>query len=236
MEIRKAFIKTVPVMAGYVVLGMGFGILMKDAGFGFLWSLAMSLFIFAGSMQFAGVELLAGPASILNTVITTVMINARHLFYSISMLDKYKDAGKYKPYLIFALTDETYSLLSDGKVPEGLDPDKYRFFVSLFDHSYWVAGSMLGSLAGEVIPFDTAGIEFSMTALFIATFAEQWISSKDHFPAAAGAVLSLVSLLAFGADSFLIPAMIMIMAALLLRKGKMPDAGTPGKGKAGDGA
>ena len=119
MEIRKAFIKSVPVMAGYIVLGIGFGILLRNEGFGVLWAFSMSLLIYAGSMQYAGISLIASSASIVTVIITSVMINARHLFYGISMLAKYKDAGRYKPYLVFALTDETYSLLSDGAVPEG---------------------------------------------------------------------------------------------------------------------
>ena len=171
--IRQAFYKSVPVMAGYIVLGIGFGILMRNAGYGVLWTAAMSGFIYAGSMQYVGVSLLTGGASVLTTILTTIMVNGRHLFYSISMVDKYKDAGKYKPYMIFALTDETYSLLCDGKAPEGSDPNVYRFFVSLFDQSYWVTGSILGSLLGAVLPFSTAGIEFSMTALLITSFTEQ---------------------------------------------------------------
>ena len=151
--IKQAFYKSIPVMAGYIVLGTGFGILMHNAGYGVLWTAAMSLFIYAGSMQYVGVNLLTGGVSVITTALTTVMVNARHLFYSISMVDLYKDAGKYKPYMIFALTDETYSLLCDGKTPEGADPNAYRFFVSLFNHSYWVTGSILGSLLGAVIPF-----------------------------------------------------------------------------------
>ena len=170
--VRQAFYRSIPVMAGYLVLGIGFGILLRNAGYGVLWSAAMSLFIFAGSMQYVGISLLTGGASLLTTAMTTFMVNARHLFYSISMVDVYKGAGRYKPYMIFALTDETYSLLFDGTTPEGTDPELYRFLVSLFDHSYWVAGCILGSLLGAVLPFSTAGIEFSMTALFIASFTE----------------------------------------------------------------
>ena len=155
--IKQAFYKSIPVMAGYIVLGTGFGILMHNAGYGVLWTAAMSLFIYAGSMQYVGVNLLTGGASVITTALTTVMVNARHLFYSISMVDLYKDAGKYKPYMIFALTDETYSLLCDGKTPEGADPNAYRFFVSLFNHSYWVTGSILGSLLGAVIPGSHSG-------------------------------------------------------------------------------
>ena len=203
-------------MAGYVVLGTGFGILLRNAGYGVLWAAAMSLLIYAGSMQYVGVSLLTGGASVLTTLLTTFMVNARHLFYSISMVDTYKDAGRYKPYMIFALTDETYSLLCDGKVSEGADPNTYRFLVSLFNQSYWVTGCVIGSLLGSVLPFSTAGIEFSMTALFIASFTEQWLTTRDHIPALTGLLSTLVCLVIFGRDRFLIPAMLLITLVLTL--------------------
>ena len=218
--IRQALFKSIPVLAGYVVLGIGFGILMRDAGYGVLWTVAMSLFIYAGSLQYVGVGLLAGGASVLTTAITSLMVNARHLFYSISMIDKYKDAGKYKPYMIFALTDETYSLLCDGMTPSGVEPNQYRFLVSLFNHSYWVAGSIIGSLLGAVLPFSTEGIEFSMTALFVAAFTEQWLTRKDHVPALTGLICTLLCLVAFGKNNFLIPAMLLITLVLTLLRGR----------------
>ena len=216
MEIRKAFIKSLPVMAGYIVLGIGFGILLRNEGYGVLWAFSMSLLIYAGSMQYAGISLISGAASVFTVMITTVMINARHLFYSISMIEKYKDAGIYKPYLIFALTDETYSLLADGNVPSGCNPDRYRFFVSMFNHLYWIGGSVLGSVIGKALPFSTWGIEFSMTALFAASFAEQWVSSHEHIPALTGICITGVSLMVFGPNRFLIPAMIGILVLLTI--------------------
>ena len=213
---KKALIKTLPVMAGYIVLGIGFGILLNRAGFGVWYALAMGLFIYAGSMQYVGVSLLAGGASLITVALTTFMVNARHLFYSVSMIDLYKDAGKYKPYMIFALTDETYSLLCDGEAPEGEDPHRYRFLVSLFNHCYWVTGCVLGSLLGAVLPFSTAGIEFSMTALFIASFTEQWLRTRDHVPALTGLLCPLLCLVIFGPERFLIPAMLLITAVLTL--------------------
>ena len=218
--IRQAFVQSIPVMAGYIVLGIGFGILLRGVGYGVGWAFAMSLLIYAGSMQFVGVSLLAGGASILTTAFTTVMVNARHLFYSISMIGRYQNA-KYKPYLIFALTDETYSILSDGTVPEGADPDLYRFLLSLFDQCYWVAGSVLGSLLGSVLPFSAEGIEFSMTALFIASFTQQWLTTKEHLPALTGLLGTLACLLIFGAQSFLIPAMLLITLALSLLRPRL---------------
>ena len=218
--IRQAFLKSIPVLAGYVVLGIGFGILMRDAGYGVLWTAAMSLFIYAGSLQYVGVGLLTGGASVLTTSITSLMVNARHLFYSISMIDKYKDAGQYKPYMIFALTDETYSLLCDGMTPSGVDTNQYRFLVSIFNHSYWVTGSVIGSLLGAVLPFSTEGIEFSMTALFVAAFTEQWLTTKDHVPALTGLICTLLCLVVFGRENFLIPAMLLITLVLTLLRGR----------------
>ena len=219
--VKAAFVKSLPVMAGYIILGIGFGILAYNAGYGFLWALAMSLFIFAGSMQYVGVGLLAGGASVLTVILTTVMVNARHLFYSISMLRHYKNAGCCKPYLIFSLTDETYSLLCDGKVPEGTEPDRFRFLVSLFNQSYWVLGSVIGSLVSGILPFSTAGIEFSMTALFIASFTEQWITAKDHIPAVVGLLGTLLCLIVFGPERFLIPAMLLITLLLTLLRNRI---------------
>lgn len=212
--ISKAFYKTVPVMAGYIVLGTGFGILLRNAGYGMLWALSMSLFIYAGSMQYVGVGLLTGGASVITTAITTIMVNGRHLFYSISMIDKYKNAGKYKPYMIFALTDETYSLLCDDN--DNDNDNLYRFLVSLFNQSYWVMGTLIGSILGKVIPFSTRGIEFSMTALFIASFTEQWINSKNHVPAVIGILCTTLCLVLLGPDKFLIPAMFLITFVLTL--------------------
>lgn len=217
--IRSAFVRSVPVMAGYVVLGIGFGILLKKAGYGLFWSFLMGLTIYAGSMQYVGVSLLTSGASLITVALTTLMVNARHLFYGLTMIGRYEGAGKKKPYMIFALTDETYSLLCDGQAPEGVDRHWYGFFVSLFDQSYWVLGCVLGSLVGEVLSFDTAGIDFSMTALFVTVFVEQWLTAKDHRPALLGLVCSVACLLIFGAESFLIPTMISVtVVSLLLRR------------------
>ena len=152
------------------------------------------------------------------TALMTLMVNARHLFYGISMLDKYKNVGKYKPYLIFALTDETYSLVCSGKIPAEVDRNKYYFLVSLFDQVYWVIGSVIGSVVGSVLNFNTAGIDFSMTALFLVVFVEQWKSTKNHASAITGVAASVVCLLIFGAGNFVIPAMISITVILILMK------------------
>jgi len=217
--IYTAFADTLPVMTGYVFLGLGFGILLNEKGYGILWSLAMSLFIYAGSMQYVAVSLLAGGAGLLSTALTTLMINARHLFYGISMVDAYKGAGKKKPYLIFALTDETYSLVSQNQTPEGISRHGYCFLVSLFDQIYWVAGSVLGSLAGNLISVNYEGIDFVLTALFVTIFVEQWLSTPNHTPACIGVGAAALCLLIFGKDLFLIPSMVLI-ALLLVRMRK----------------
>lgn len=221
--IKEAFVKSLPVCAGYVVLGIGFGILLEKAGYGLPWALLMSVFIFAGSCQYVGVSLIAGKASLAIAAMTTFMVNARHLFYSISMFDKYKDAGKKKGYLIFGLTDETYSLLCDGTYPEGEDPHAYQFLVTLFDQIYWIAGSVVGSILGSIITFSTAGIEFSMTALFVTVFVEQWLTTKNHLPAVMGVAATAVCRVVFGSEIFLIPSMIVILVALSFMRKSMED-------------
>lgn len=208
--IRNAFKSSLPVMAGYLVLGAGFGMMMKAAGYGAGWAFAMSLFIYAGSMQYAAVGLLSGGASLLSVALTTLMVNARHLFYGISMLEPYRKAGAARPYLIFALTDETYSLVCSGKrsIRECL-------LISLFDQVYWVAGSTVGALLGGVVPFSTEGVDFALTALFLTVFTQQWLENKNHFPALCGVGVSVLCLAVFGPDRFLIPAMAGITALLL---------------------
>lgn len=213
--LQKAFLKTIPVLAGYIVLGMGFGIMMNDAGFSLGLSLAMSLFVYAGSMQYAGVSLLASGASVITTALMTVLINARHLFYALAMVVKYRGAKWEKPYLIFALTDETYSLVCDGEYPEGEDLYAYWFFISLFDQLYWVLGTLLGGIVAGSFAFDSSGIDFAMTALFVSTFTEQWLTNENHIPAMTGVVVTVLCRLLFGTDIFLIPSMIIITSVLL---------------------
>lgn len=213
---KTAFFDTIPVMTGYLFLGIGFGIIMQQNGFGLGWAAVMSLFIYAGSMQYVGVGLLTGGAGLVTAALATLLVNARHLFYGISMINAYKGTGKKKPYLIFALTDETYSLVSREQLPQGVDRNSYFFLVSLFDQCYWVAGTVLGSMAGSLIPMNFEGIDFALTALFVTIFVEQWLSSKDHFPAIVGVVSAAACLLLFGPDTFLIPTMILITAIFVL--------------------
>ena len=212
--LKTVFLDTVPVMTGYLFLGVSFGILLGETGYGLPWAFCMALFMYAGSAQFLSVSLLANHASLLSTGIAIFLLNARHIFYGISLIDSYKGTGKKKPYLIFSLTDETYSLVTQNQPPEGLTRHTYCFLVSLFDHIYWITGCVIGSLAGNIIPISFEGIDFVLTALFVTLFTEQWLSNKNHWPAIIGVVSTVVCLLIFGSDIFLIPSMALI--AILL--------------------
>lgn len=212
--LKTVFIDTIPVLTGYLFLGAGFGILLVEkTQYGTLYAALMGLFIFAGSGQYLAVSLLASHASILSAAIATFLVNARHIFYGISLIDAYKGARE-KPYMIFALTDETYSLVTQNQPPEGMSRHKYCFLVSLFNHIYWVIGCTLGALMGTLIPISFEGVEFVLTALFVTMFVEQWLSNKNHLPALIGSISTLVCLLIFGTEIFLIPSMVAI--ALLL--------------------
>lgn len=202
-------------MAGYIVLGIGFGILLADKGYSVWWALLMSLTIYAGSLQYVGVNLLGSGAGLLSTALISLMVNARHLFYGISMLKKYEKTGAKKWYLIFGLTDETYSLVcSESGLPEGVDEKEYFFWVTIMNQSYWILGSVIGALIGNTVSFNSAGIDFSMTALFVIIMTEQWEKNKNHAPALIGLAVSTVCLVIFGADRFLIPSMIGIVLGL----------------------
>jgi len=188
------------------------GLWLRTRGYGLGWALAMSAFIYAGSMQYVAIDLLTGGASLLTTAVTTLLVNARHLFYGISMLERYRAAGRYAPYLIFSLTDETYSLVAAREDLTGAE----CFRISLLDQLYWVLGTALGSLAGAYLDFNTTGIDFSLTALFLTVFTEQWLETKDHAPALIGLGVSIVCRLLFGADSFLLPTMGGMLCCLLV--------------------
>ena len=213
---KRAFVHTLPVFAGYLVLGLGFGILLRVAGFGALWALAMSIFMYAGSMQYVGVSLLSGGTSLVTVAVTTLMVQARHLFYGISLIDRYRGAGIKKLYLMHALTDETYSLVTSTHIPDFVDEKSYYFAISLLNHIYWITGCMLGSLAGAILPFSSEGVDFAMTALFVTIFVEQWVSEKEHRPALIGLGATALCLLVFGSESFLIPSMVLILLGLFL--------------------
>lgn len=211
-----AFPKTLPVLAGYVVLGFGFGLLLQSKGYHFLWAVLMSLTIYAGSMQYVTVDLLANGAGLVSAALMTLMINARHLFYGVSMLIRYRDMGKAKTYLIFGLTDETYSLVCGTELPDGVEAGKYYFLVTLMNQCYWVIGSAAGALFGQAIPINTTGVDFAMTALFTVILTDNLLKQESRIPSIVGVGISLICLVLFGQNQFLIPSMIGIAAALML--------------------
>ena len=212
--IKTAFLDTIPVLTGYVFLGIGFGILLGEAGYGILWSFAMSVFVFAGSAQYMAVSLLASHASLISVALATFLLNARHIFYGISLIDTYKDTGKEKPYLIFALTDETYTLVTQNQPPEGMTKRQYCLVVSALDHLYWITGCVLGSLVGKLLSISYEGIEFVLTALFVTMFTEQWLKGGNRLSAIIGVGCSVACLLLLGSQYFLIPAMVLIALCL----------------------
>lgn len=217
--LKCAFPHTIPILAGFMFLGMTYGILMKVSGFPIWLSILMSAVVFAGSMQFVSVNILLSGFNPIAAFLMTLMINARHIFYGISMLDKYKDTGAKKPYLIFGMCDESFSINCTADIPDGVDKKWFMFFVTLLDQLYWVAGTTVGAIFGSFISFDTTGLDFVMTAMFVVIFLEQILKEKSHLLSAIGLVISVLSLVIFGAESFIIPAMLAILAALsLVRK------------------
>ena len=219
-----AFHTSVPIMVTFLVLGTGYGILMQKHGFGWIWSMLSGIVIFSGTVQFVSVSLLSG-GSILMALITALMVSARHSFFSISMIGRYRTEGKRKWYLFYALCDETYAVLCKEEEPEGVNKSVYRVLVTLFDQASWVLGSALGGLAGSFLPFDSTGIDFSMTALFTTVFIQQWIDSRCHIPAMLGLGATFACRLLFGRDLFLIPSMAIIIAVLIIMRRKIEAAG-----------
>ena len=214
--IVRAIHDTIPAMTGYVVLGIGFGILLSTKGYGVLWALVMGLVIYSGTMQFVAAEMFTAGTVLGTAGMTALILSARHLFYGLSMIDRYRDIhGLKKAYMIYALTDETYSLVCES------DDEDYCFWVSLLDHSYWLIGGIIGSVLGQVLKFDSRGIDFALTALFVSICTEQWLNSEEHIPALTGIISSVVCLVIFGADNFLIPAMIVITLMLFVLRGKI---------------
>lgn len=218
--VKKAFIvafpHTIPIFAGFWFLGMAYGIYMNVSGFSFLYTLIMSMFIFAGSMEFVTVSLLLGAFNPLQALLLTLMINARHLFYGISMLDKYRHTGWKKPYLIFGMCDESFSINYTARIPQGIDRNWFMFFVTFLNHIYWVSGALLGCLFGSFIHFNTQGLEFVMTAMFVVIFMEQWLNENSHLSSLIGLGISVGCLIVFGAENFIIPSMLMILGVLTL--------------------
>ena len=228
-RIKKAFLcafpKTIPIMTGFLFLGMSYGIYMKVSGFSFVYPLCMSLVIFGGSLEFVTVSMLLGSFAPVQTFLMALMIQARHLFYGIALLEKYRGTGWKKPYLIFGMCDESFSINCSVQVPENVDRGWFYFFVSLLNQSYWVCGATLGGILGSFISFNTEGLEFVMTAMFVVIFMEQWKKEKKHYTALIGVLASAGCLLLFGAESFLIPAMICILCFLTVFRKPIEKAG-----------
>ncbi|GAA4297560.1 AzlC family ABC transporter permease [Anaerocolumna aminovalerica] len=219
--LKSAFPHTIPVLTGYLVLGTAFGILMNSKGYSSVWVVLVSLFIYAGSMQFVAVSLIAAGFHPFYTCLMTLMVNARHLFYGISMLSKFKGMKKKKPYLMFGLTDETFSILCSAQPPEGVDRGWFMLFITLLNHIYWITGSLIGSVVGGLITFNTKGIDFVLTALFVVIFIDQWKSAKNHIPVLIGVGSSMLCRLLFGADSFIIPSMLLILLLVTVLQKKI---------------
>jgi 4-azaleucine resistance transporter AzlC len=218
--LQAAFPHTIPVFTGFIFLGIAYGILMDSKGYGVGWTFLMSLVVFAGSAQYVALTFLTTVFNPVYALLMTIMVNARHLFYGLSLLDKYGNTGKMKPYLIFGLCDETFSIVCSTEPPEGVDRNWFYFFITLLDHCYWVTGSALGALLGSVVSFDTKGLDFVLTALFIVIFTGQWKAQRNHKPAVIGVAATVFCLVLFGPGNFLIPSMLLILAVLtVFRRG-----------------
>ncbi len=219
--LKAAFPLTIPVMTGYIVLGAAYGILMNSKGFPMIWSILASVFVYAGSMQFVTVALLASGFDSLGAFMMTIAVNARHIFYGISMLHHYHGMGRLKPYLIFSLTDESFSILCSAKVPDQVEAKWFYFFISFLDQVYWMAGTILGAILGSVLNIDTRGIDFVLTALFVVILVNQWQAAKNHLPALIGIFSAILCRLIFGASDFIIPAMVLILLLVTALKKPM---------------
>ncbi len=222
---RCAFPYTIPIFAGFWFLGLTYGIYMNVSGFSFMYPMLMSLTIFGGSLEFLAVQMLLSAFAPLQTLIMTLMIQARHLFYGISMLDRFKGMGWKKVYLIFGMCDETFSINYSARIPQNIDEGWFMFFVTLFDHFYWFSGAAIGGLLGSLITFNTEGLDFVLTAMFVVIFLEQWLKEKKHYTALIGLLASAACLLIFDADSFMVPTMVCILCFLTIFRKPIEKAG-----------
>ena len=214
-----ALIKTIPIFLGYLFLGIAFGLLLQKSGLGVFWAFLISTLVYAGSMQFALVGILTGGLSYVTTAVMTLFINSRHAFYGLTFIERFKEMRKTYPYMVFSLTDETYSLLCSMARPSDFTDREWKaatFFTAFFDQCYWIAGSVLGALMGELITFDTTGIDFAMTALFIVICVNQWRETSCHLPAKTGFFCGMLCLALFGPSGFILPALIAVSALLLI--------------------
>ena len=211
---KRAFPYTIPVLTGYLFIGTAFGVMYAEKGYSFLWAILMSLLVYAGSGQYLAVNFFVPGISFLQVIFLTFMVNVRHVFYGISLVERFNRFGKSRWYMIFGLTDETYSLLCTTKVPKDVDEEKFLLAITILDHSYWTLGSAIGAIAGTVLPISSEGIDFAMTALFVVVFIEQWMEKKNRISEIIGVAVAFISLQIFGADGFVLPAMLCIMLVL----------------------
>ena len=226
-SLAAAFPVTVPVLMGYLAIGIAFGLMLQEIGYNFIWAFFMSLTIYAGSGQYLGVSLLASAATLGTVAVMTLLINFRHLVYGLSMLEKFRGMGLRKFYMIFSLTDETYALLSSTQAPIGVDPKNFYFAIALLDQSYWILGSVIGAVAGALLPIDTTGIDFAMTALFVVIAVDQWRAYKRHLPALLGGAVTIVSLALVGPENMLLPALGVIVLVLLILRERLDGDAVP---------
>lgn len=217
--IKAAFPQTIPIFAGISFIGIAYGIYMHSLGFPPIYAMLMSLLIFAGSMEFVAGSLLLVPFNPLSVFVLTLMLNSRHLFYGISMLDRFKGTGKYKPCLIFGMCDETFVINNMANVPKNVDKTLFMFYVTLLNQFYWFFGTTIGSLFGVFIKFDTKGLDFVMVALFVVIFLESWLKEKNHVSSLIGLAIPIVCLVIFGPNQFILPSMILIVLALTILRG-----------------
>lgn len=223
--VRKAFPYTIPVLTGYLFIGIAFGVMFAEKGYSWLWAVLMSTLVYTGSGQYLAVNFFVPGFSFLQAMFLTLMVNIRHVFYGISLLEKFNKIGKKRWYMIFALTDETYSLLCTTNIPSDVEEEKFLLAISVLDQLYWIAGSAIGALAGALLPINSKGIDFAMTALFVVIFIEQWFQKKNRIPAVVGVVSSFICLQIFGTDKFVLPSMLIIIAILFVGRKRLDSEG-----------
>lgn len=222
--VQKAFPYTIPVLTGYLFIGIAFGVMFAEKGYSAFWAVLMSLLVYAGSAQYLAVNFFVPGISFIQVIVMTLMVNIRHIFYGISLLGKFNQIGKKRWYMIFALTDETYSLLCTTEIPDDVEEEKFLFVISLLNQLYWVLGTLIGAVANALLPFNAEGIDFAMTALFVVIFVEQWMKHENRIPAAVGLVAALLGRIVFGADNFILPSMMLIICGLFAGRKRLEMA------------
>ncbi|WP_455383688.1 AzlC family ABC transporter permease [Salinispira pacifica] len=224
-ELLFALRATVPVFLGYFAIGLAFGLLLQRSGYPWIMAPVMSLTIYAGAAQFLALGLFTAGAGLFEIAVATLLVNARHMVYGLSLLTRYERAGRLKPYLVFALTDETYAILTSVPIPPELDASTTSFYISMLDQSYWVVASLLGALAGTLLPVNTRGLDFALNALFMVLFIEQWKSARSKLPFVVAAVCGVAAYFIAGPGNMLIAAILAGIVVLLLLRKRLPQNG-----------